>query len=96
MDYTSIPIGGQTFFMVVMKSIALEESFLVKTSSQLCKGTAVMTCSLMTCLPQSASNPAFTVLSLLKYIFSGWRARPVVSRIVVCNERPQEDNSSLA
>ena len=92
---TSMPIGGQTFFSVVMKSIAFPESLLVNTSNQLCIGTAVMTCSLTIILLQSASKPEFVVLSL-KSIFSGGRALAVVSRIVGCKERPHDDSSSLA
>lgn len=78
---TSIPIGGHTFFIIVIKSIALLESLLVATSNQLLRGMEEMTCSLTVCLLHSASRPATTEF-FLNIIISGLNKRPFVCSIL--------------
>ena len=91
---TFIPIIGVTFLSVLTKSIALGESHLQNTSTQLFKGTALMTVSFTMCFPQSASEPASTLLSL-KRIFSIGRRLPSVISIVGWSLRPHDSSSFL-
>ena len=91
---TFIPIIGLTFLSVLTKSIALGESRLQNTSTQLFKGTALMTVYFTMCFPQSASEPASTLLSL-KRIFSIGKHLPSVVSIDGWSLRHHDSNSFL-